>query len=440
MRSVFTKILAVILVAVICVNLLVFGIFRAQRRSSGAAFQNILARYLNYLIDELGSPPDPGKARQNVHGGMISIKYNGKNGSWATEDAPAPPRSLRWREWEDHPHIRSALWRTRFLIEVQRPDATYVFTLGKHFDQEGERARFLVLLLLIFTTLVVLIYFAIRWILKPVKWLKQGVLEISRGNLTHRVPVKRSDEFKELAQAFNTMTQRIQDMLHVKQRLLLDMSHELRSPLTRMRVAVEFLPESHARSSILNDILEMEKMIAGVLDTARHHHHHAQLHLRAVDIAKIIKDLLPIYRGWNPGVIFHESDEDETAMVSGDPDQIKTVLQNVLNNALTYAKDQNRPVEITIRRDKKCVLVAISDFGIGIPEAELTRITEPFYRVDKSRSKNTGGYGLGLSICKTIMEAHGGMIKMESILGKGTTVTLFFPQDLFFPQERIADE
>jgi signal transduction histidine kinase len=428
MRSVFTKILVVILMAVICVNLLVFGISRAQRRSSSAAFQNILSRYLEYLIQDMGTPPDLAMARKNVHGGLISIQYTGKGVSWATDESMTPARTLRWHAWEDHPEIRSALWRTRFLIEIRHPDGTYVFALGRHFDQEGERTRFLILLLLIFTTLVLLIYLAIRWILKPVKWLKQGVLEISRGNLAHRVPVKRADEFKDLAEAFNTMTDRIQDMLHTRQRLLLDVSHELRSPLTRMRVAVEFLPEGHAKTSILADILEMEKMIKGVLDTAKRHHTHAQVNPQNVNLPGILSDLLPVYRDWKPGVVLNGKGNAAAVTVSGDPDQIKTVLQNVLNNALKYSRDQSRPVELSIRQDKTYIVVEIQDFGTGIPEEELPRITEPFYRVDKSRSKNTGGYGLGLSICKTVMEAHGGKMEIASELGKGTTVKLFFPR------------
>jgi signal transduction histidine kinase len=424
MRSVFTKILVVILVAVFCVNLLVFGIFRAQRRSSGAAFQNILSRYLEYLIKEMGTPPDLDMARENIQGGLISIQYTGRDGVQAMGESFAPPRTLRWHAWEDHPQIRSALWRTRFLIEVRHPAGTYLFALGRNFDQEDERTRLLILLLLIFTTLVLLIYLAIHWILKPVKWLKQGVSEISRGNLTHRVPVKRADEFKDLAEAFNTMTHRIQDMLHTKQRLLLDVSHELRSPLTRMRLAVEFLPEGHARTSILTDILEMEKRIAGVLETAKLHHSHAQLHPRHVNLSELMADLLPIYKDWKPGIVFEAPKEPVVCL--GDPNQIKTVLQNVLNNALKYSRAEGCPVELSVQQTRLQTHVQIKDYGMGIPAEELRFVTEPFYRVDKSRSKQTGGYGLGLSICKTIMDAHGGKMEIESTPGKGTTVTLFF--------------
>ena len=114
-------------------------------------------------------------------------------------------------------------------------------------------------------------------------------------------------------------------------------------------------------------------------------------------------------------------------IIQGDRRQIKTVLTNILNNAFKYSGESTQSVEIEGKRENETLVIKIKDHGPGIPKEELPFIFEPFYRVDKSRSKKTGGYGLGLSLCKKIMEAHKGDISVESEVGKGTTVILAFP-------------
>ena len=425
MRSVFTKLSIIILVAVVLINLLVFGLFRSQRRSSIIAFQNIQSQYLEYLIKDIGTPPAENVAKDKINKGLICIRYDGKEASWSTDTEQMPKKQLHWHQWAEYPHIHSAVSHVGYLIKVTHGDGTYYFEFGRNYDQEAERHRLLMLLIIVLTTLFVVIYLSIRWILKPIKWLKEGVHEITRGNLTHRVPAKRSDELKDLAEAFNAMTERIREMLLAKERLLLDVSHEMRSPLTRMRVAVEFLPESHAKISIQTDIREMEKMISEVLETAKHHHRHAELNPETIDLSEVIKDLIPIYDHQHPGVLFIPP--RRPVMCHLDVERVRTALQNIMDNAIKYSGASSQPVEIALLPQKTQVCIQIKDHGIGIPEEELPYILEPFYRVDKSRSKQTGGYGLGLSICKTIMEAHGGKIALESRLGKGTTVTLIFP-------------
>jgi signal transduction histidine kinase len=237
--------------------------------------------------------------------------------------------------------------------------------------------------------------------------------------------VKRSDELKDLAEAFNDMTDRIRSMLHTKEQLLLDVSHELRSPLTRVKVAIEFLPEGKARDSIADDVSEMEKMINEILETARRHHLHGDLKLQPTNLASLLETILPDYQSQPPGVQVEEF--PETLIINLDPGQINTVLNNIIVNGIQFSDADSDPVRISTKSQPRQTVVQITDFGIGIPEEELSFVFEPFYRVDKSRSKDTGGYGLGLSLCKTIMEAHNGKIEIASKPGEGTTVSLVFP-------------
>jgi signal transduction histidine kinase len=291
---------------------------------------------------------------------------------------------------------------------------------------DPERIRLVAILLSLLTLIFVGAFLSIRWILKPVRWLGEGVREVGQGNLKHRVPVKRSDELRDLAEAFNDMTDRIRSMLHTKEQLLLDVSHELRSPLTRVKVALEFLPEGKARDSIADDVSEMEKMINEILETARRHHLHGDLKLQPTDLVGLLEAILPDFQKQPPGVQVDEL--PETLLINIDLGQIKTVFNNIIANGIKFSDADSDPVRISAKPQPRQTVVQITDYGIGIPEEELSFVFEPFYRVDKSRSKDTGGYGLGLSLCKTIMEAHNGKIEITSKPGEGTTVSLYFPE------------
>ncbi len=214
-------------------------------------------------------------------------------------------------------------------------------------------------------------------------------------------------------------------MLHTKEQLLLDVSHELRTPLTRMKVALEFLEDSQAKQSIQADMEEMEKMVTEILETARMQHKYENLKKQPINLVRLLKEMLPEFENQPPGIEMMEFPAEVMAAV--DPEKIKTVFENLINNAVKYSRPDSGPIRISYRSYKSYAVIRIADEGIGIPKEELSHIFEPFYRIDKSRAKDTGGYGLGLSLCKTIMEAHEGKIEVQSRPEKGTTVALFFP-------------
>jgi signal transduction histidine kinase len=120
--------------------------------------------------------------------------------------------------------------------------------------------------------------------------------------------------------------------------------------------------------------------------------------------------------------------KDEAVLLDVDPDRLRTVLRNLLENAVKYSLPDSREVQLSATSTASAVIVRVQDDGTGIPEAELPRIFEPFYRVDPSRSRKTGGYGLGLSICQRIMAAHGGTIDAANNAGRGASFTLTFPR------------
>jgi signal transduction histidine kinase len=424
-RSIFTKLLAVIVLAGICINLVVGGFFWHYRNLAGGAFHKNVAQYLNYLIADMGNPPSLERAREIARQSLLQIRYESPALSWSTsEDLPATFKG-RFMAWRQAPDVRLGNYRGRYVIEVDRKPGRFIFGLSQNLQIDGQRSRLLVLMFVLLSAILAAAFLAIRYILRPVKWMNTGVRQVGQGNLKHRVPLKSADELRDLAAAFNDMTARIDDMLQSKDRLLLDISHELRTPITRMKVALEFLPESRARKSLQADIIEMEKMVTGILETARLRHKYAELKKQPTDLVALLKQAAAAFENRPPGI--ETVDLPAELRLPVDPRQIKTVFDNVLSNAVKYCEPGSDPVKITLERRASEAIVRIEDHGIGIPQEELAHIFEPFYRVDRSRSKETGGYGLGLSLCRTIMEAHGGKIEVQSRLKEGTTLALFFP-------------
>jgi len=425
-KSVFTKLLIVILLTGIAVNMVVGGFFWMHRSAVGRPLHKNILQYLNYIIADLGNPPDLERAKQIAAQASLQIHYENSDLSWATAEDISDFQKAHWRSWSKNPEIRVGRYRGHHFVELVHQSGRFIFGLDKSFEMDPERGRLLVILLSLLTVILGGAFLSIRWILRPIRWLDEGVREVSRGNLKHRVPVKRSDELRDLAKAFNDMTDRIRGMLHTKEQLLLDVSHELRSPLTRVKVALEFMPEGKARDSITGDVSEMEKMINDILETARMHHLHGDLKLQPTNLVNLLEEILPEYEKQPPGVQLDEF--ADTLEINIDSKQIKTALRNILSNGIKFSDADSDPVRISVKLQPAYTVVKIIDNGIGIPQEELSFIFEPFYRVDKSRSKDTGGYGLGLSLCKTIMEAHDGKIEVASKPGEGTTVSLFFPE------------
>ena len=424
-RSVFTKLLMVIILAGICINLVVGGFFWHYRNLAGGPFHKNVVQYLNYLIADMGNPPSPERAREIARQSLLEIRYESPALSWSTSDDLPGALSGRFRAWRQEPNVRLGKYHNRYVIEVDRKPGRFIFGLSQKLQIDSERDRLLVIMFVLLTAILAAAFFALRHILRPVKLLNTGVEQVGRGNLKHRVPLKNADEFRDLAAAFNDMTARIEDMLQTKDQLLLDISHELRTPITRMKVALEFLPESRARKSLQADIVEMEKMVGGILETARLRHKYAELKKQPADLVALLKQTAAAFEKQPPGIV--TVDLPQEAILQVDPHQIKTVFENLLSNAFKYCEPESDPVKISLERRATDVIVRVEDHGIGIPQEELAHIFEPFYRVDKSRSKDTGGYGLGLSLCKMIMEAHEGKIEVQSRLKEGTTVCLFFP-------------
>lgn len=427
LNSVFLKLLLVIVITGVCINLLVGGFFIYFFMDSmkNTPFRKNVVQYLEYLINDFGPSPDFQKAKEISQKLTLEIRYESPHKKWATSKEMPPVKEMRLRKINERPLVYIGRSQGKSFIVFRDGQNQYTFDFVKSYLHQSFFEIKILFLIVLLTGMLVCVYFVIRRILKPIKLLNKGVEQVSRGNLNYLVPVKKSDELGNLADAFNSMTVRIRQMLHSREQLLLNVSHELRSPLTRMKVALEFLPENSAKKNLSEDISEMGTMISEILETERLKSEYGQLNLQPTELANIVEEVIATFEHAYPNIIY-ENKAGKT-ILNIDRQRIKTVINNLLTNAIKYSENAGEPVRILLEQKESDIVLQIKDSGKGIPEEDLQHILEPFYRVDKSRDRNTGGYGLGLSLCKTIIEAHKGKIEVESKISKGTVVNLLLP-------------
>lgn len=269
----------------------------------------------------------------------------------------------------------------------------------------------------------------IIWVLNPLKRMVAVANRLGNGEFDRPVPIDRKDEFGDLEQAFESMRTRILVMFEQKQRLLMDISHELRSPLTRLSLAVPLAREGEDADVFFDDITRevrnMNQLIEELLDYARGQSSMGvqQTH---VDLASLADEVLQERRLPIQAKGMRLSTTLEATPMLGDPYLLQRALGNLLDNAIKYGHEGGR-IDVRTSVEGDHVVFSVDDNGPGVAAADLPQLFEPFYRPDTSRNRATGGTGLGLSIVKAIAEGHRGTVELKSQEGKGTSVRLQFP-------------
>ena len=253
---------------------------------------------------------------------------------------------------------------------------------------------------------------------RPVSDLRKAVERFGRGDLSARVESLRRDEMGQLARAFNRMAERIETLLTAERRLLLDISHELRSPLARLGVAVELARSGDDLNASLNRIQKesdrLNSLVGQLLQVTRAEGDPNSLRREAVRLDTLVEQLVAdagIEAASHGCRLEYQAKEPVT--VEGDPELLRRAVENVLRNAIRYAPKES-PVEVSLARRNGTAVVDVRDEGPGVPEEALPRLFDPFYRVDTDRNRTSGGIGLGLSIARRAVELHKGKIRARN--------------------------
>jgi signal transduction histidine kinase len=233
-----------------------------------------------------------------------------------------------------------------------------------------------------------------------------GAEAFRRGEFSHRVPVVHGDEIGDLAMRFNQMAADIQAMLDGKRALLLAISHELRSPLTRARLHAELVGEGESRDALLQELAQMRDLITALLESERLGSGHSALQLSEVDVAPLVREQA------QPGVELHI--EPTLPTLKLDRLRVQLCLRNLVQNALRHNEPSRGPVQVSLARHGDGLRLAVRDFGPGVPPESLPQLGQPFYRPDAARTRHEGGVGLGLCLCRLVAEAHGGRLEMRN--------------------------
>lgn len=378
-----------------------------------------LVQYVEYVQQDIGDPPDRQRALELANKLNIEINILDERGLWSSRQRHLELDELEverrftlngveyaWVEVDDTGYLMTRTGSTTLLFNVP------------HARQERESLGGFAPLLVLLGILFVL-YYATRRLVSPLRTIQSGVERFAEGDLDHRIAVRRRDEFGELAGTFNTMAAEIQQMLDAKRQLLLAISHELRTPLTRAKVTTELIEDDARKLQLHRELDEMEALIEELMETERLSTRHRALNKSSQDLGSLLQTVANTYFRATPLVL---TLPEENAQGNVDPARIKLMLKNLIDNALRHNAEDAPPVEVSLSGTSNAWVFQVRDHGHGIAPEHLSHLTEPFYRVDASRQRATGGYGLGLYLCRMIAEAHGGAIEIESELGTGTTV------------------
>lgn len=278
--------------------------------------------------------------------------------------------------------------------------------------------------------LTLVAYGSVRRLLRPLRALAHGAAAFGRGELSHRIRVHHRDEIGALAARFNRMADDIGAMLDAKRGLLLAISHELRSPLTRARLNAELIDEGPSQQAVVKELGMMRDLIDSLLERERLDAGHSALSLEACDVRALVDGLLAsrFDGAVAQGNLRAELAPDLPESIALDCPRVKVLLGNLLDNALRH-HDARHGQPVTLRVSmaarsgdvngdgaggERRLHLLVRDWGPGVQEDELAKLGQPFYRPDSARTRQDGGVGLGLNVCHLIVAAHGGTMALRN--------------------------
>lgn len=381
--------------------------------------------FIGHVLKELGTPPDTSKAKALCGEFNTNIRIETQNIKWTSDPDVPEIDDLRDEKAFDETKDIFMIDKNRRPFSVAKIENGFVIFTPRFPRDYINFEKAIPAIIVIVTVLCTLLYFSLRWIFGPVRKLSEAVNQISSGNFDAELDVRRNDELGNLANSINEMKQSISEMIKSKETLLIDVSHELRSPLTRIKIAAEFIGDEKVRTTIREDVAEMEAMVTGLLETYRMRNasENGTVSMQQTDIVELTKNLI---RKFENSRINFKSEFDKR-YVSLNKERIEIALRNIIDNALKYSDSKSVDINIfenTAMKSKTNVL--IKDYGKGIEKEEIEKIFEPFYRIDKSRGKKISGYGLGLSLVKKILNDHKAEIVVNSTPGSGTEFLVIF--------------
>ncbi len=399
-----------------------------------------LSLHIDYVLDDIGEPPRIARAIAITRRVPVDIRIAGPQIDWASDpDFPLMSEldfntgmalSDTAGAWLSRlPNAEFATFDEHTFLRIRRGDHAIIVASPKIADDVSNRTL-MPIIVGVGLTLVLFAYLAVRWLFRPVTAIRRGAARIGQGRFDERIKNVRHDQLGDLAEDINRMAADVQGMLDAKRQLLLGISHELRTPLSRLRLAIELLdgndqPEFDA-DGMRGDIDEMDKVITSLLEAEHLNSRHAALHLAECDAKLMIETLISDFFARDRQRIRTEfRGTDRPANI--DEARVALMIKNLISNALRYSGPEAGPVEVILEMRASELLLRVQDHGPGIAEEHRDRIGEPFFRGDPSRTRATGGSGLGLYLATLVARAHGGTLTLDRNYHDGAAFEVLIP-------------
>ena len=274
-----------------------------------------------------------------------------------------------------------------------------------------------------------------RETLSPIRNLTGAARRLGGGDLSYRVPSNRKDEVGELARTFNEMATALERAEANRRTMTADIAHELRTPLTNIRGYIEAIrdgvlaPDAPTIETLHQQTIHLSRLVEDLRILSIAEAAALRLDLQPEDVATIARDTVNSFkpRAAEFGIAIEFDSVDGLPKVNADRTRIGQVIANLVENGLTHTP-KGGSVTVSVKQSTAgAVQLAVKDTGRGIPADMLPRVFDQFYRVDKSRSRSTGGAGIGLTIVRKLVEAHGGTVRVESKPGEGAKFVVTLP-------------
>ena len=430
-----------LLIFILLGGLFIFGTFKAVQRFYNSdqirgLISGHLSLHVNYVREDIGVPPRIDRALAITRKVPVDIRILGPDIDWASDpafprienlDFSASPRfsdspgawadelrGVDFADLDNHDFLR--IRQGGYEIAVSTPRISDV----------SEGPGLIPLVLGLGLSFLVLAYIAVSWLFRPIRTIRDGARRIGSGNFGYRIANVRRDQLGDLATDINTMAGDVQRMLDAKRALLLGISHELRTPLSRMRLTLEFLDDDDNVRGLKDEIIEMEKIVASLLEAERLNSQHASLVRTEVSVNELVENLLQDFFQRSADRLRVMLPQDPL-VVSVDEARIALLLKNLISNALRYSRREDGPIDIIVSASESELIMKVSDKGPGMSVEEARHIGEPFYRSDESRARESGGTGLGLYLASLVVKAHGGSLRLLDNEGPGACFEVRIP-------------
>lgn len=407
----YGKVLLIAVAAVIVTQLFLFVVY--SQRNNTAEFRvnrDVIARQVINLIQTLENTP-PEQQQE------IAQALNLPNINVSLDDKP-----------KYHPRFeQTSLWRVLIKISDQSPNIKLSFLLASNqwlniqanIEPVSWHFQLFMLALEIGLTLVILFsLWNIHRFTGPLKKFTKAAESLGVNLRTDPLPIDGPAPVRATAHAMNKMQERIQDLIAARTQMLAAISHDLRTPITRMKLRSQYIQDEHLQQKMINDLDQMEAMIAETLSFAREDAKQEKQH--HFDFSSLLSSMCDDYAEIGKHVVFEGT--FHKVPYTGGVLALKRMLANLMDNAVKYGEK----AYVTLEEQDKKVIIEVRDKGKGLPKEQLERVFLPFYR-EQSRSRDTGGTGLGLAVARDIARAHGGDIVLYNHPDGGLVARIILP-------------